>query len=145
MVTYPSSFRRFRCMVSEKSSSEIFSHFPFFSKSMHPLITILLWEMPNDDRNMLTKFQLNPSYRLRAMAKTSSDFVTIQQQQLEGADLNVKTIACSSDPARGNLHQEKQSKSSAKPHAIKGSKHAAAESEHATAKSFTAAIQLRGM
>ena len=79
------------------------------------------------------------------MAKRSSGFVTMQQQQLERAELNVETIACSSDPARGHLHKEKQSKSLAKPHAIKGSKHAAAESEHAAAKSFTAAIQLRGM
>lgn len=77
---------------------------------MHPLITIFLWEMHNDDRNMLTKVQINPVYRLRAMAKTSSGFVTMQQQQLEGANLNVETMACSSDPARGHLHKEKQSK-----------------------------------
>ena len=94
-------------MVSEKSISEIFSHFPFFSKSVHPLITILLWEMHNDDRNMLSKFQIDPLCRLGEMAKTSSGFVTMQQQQLEGADLNVETMACSSDPARGHLHREK--------------------------------------
>lgn len=66
--------------------------------------------MHNDDRNMLTKFQINPVYCLGEMAKTSSGSVTLQQQQLEGADLNVETIACSSDPARGHLHKEKQSK-----------------------------------
>jgi hypothetical protein len=122
IVAYPSSFSRFRCTVSEKSISEIFSHFPFFSKSVHPLITILLWEMHNDDRNMLTKFQINPIYRLGEMAKTSSGFVKMQQQQLEGADLNVETIACSLDPARGHLHKKKTSqKSSAKPHATKKS------------------------
>ena len=110
MVTYPSSFSRFRCTVSEKSISEIFSHFPFFSKFMHLLITILLWDMHHDDRNMLSKFQINPLYRLGEMAKTSSGFVTMQQQQLEGADLNVETMACSSDPAKGHLHKEKKSK-----------------------------------
>jgi len=110
MVTYPSSFSRFRCTVSEKSTSEIFSHFPFFSKSVHPFIMNLLWEMHTDDRNMLTEFQLNPVYRLGEMAKTSSGFVTMQQQQLERAELNVETIACSSNLARGHLHKEKQSK-----------------------------------
>ena len=44
-------------MVSKKLISEIFSHFPFFSKSVHPLIAILLWEVHNDDRNMLSKFR----------------------------------------------------------------------------------------
>ena len=110
IVTYPSSFSRFRCTVSEKSTSEIFIHFPFFSKCVHPLITNLLWEMHNDGRNMLTEFQINPIYRLGEMAKRSSGFVTMQQQQLERAELNVETIACSSDPARGHLHKEKQSK-----------------------------------
>ena len=110
IVAYPSSFSRFRCTVSDKSSYEIFSHFPVFSKSVHPLITILLWEMHNDGRNMLTKFQINPIYRLGEMAKRSSGFVTMQQHQLQRAELNVETIACSSDPARGHLHKEKQSK-----------------------------------
>ena len=72
------------------------------------MITILLWEMHNDDRNMLSKFQINPVYRLGAMAKTSSSPVKIQQQQLEGADLNVEMNSCSLDPARGHLHNEKK-------------------------------------
>lgn len=75
---------------------------------MHPLITIFLWEVHHDDRNMLSKFQINPIYHLGEMVKTSSGFVTMQQQQLEGADLNLETKACSLDPARGHLHKEKQ-------------------------------------
>ena len=82
--------------------------------------------MHNDDRNMLTEFQINPVYRLRAMAKTSSGFVTMQQQQLEGADLNVETMACSSDLARGHLHKKRNNQRlAAKPHAIKKPMHAA--------------------
>ena len=77
---------------------------------MHPLITSLLWEMHHDDKNMLRKFQINPLYRLGEMVKTSSGSVTLQQQQLEGADLNVETNACSLDLVRGHLHKEKQSK-----------------------------------
>ena len=57
---------------------------------------------------MLIKFQINPVYRLGAMAKTSSGSVTMQQQQLERADLNVETIAWSLDLVRGHLHKEKQ-------------------------------------
>ena len=110
IVAYPSSFSRFRCTIFEKSSSEIFSHFSIFSKSVHPLITNFLWEMHHDGRNMPTKFQLNPVCRLGEMAKRSSGLVTMQQQQLERAELNVETIACSSDPARGHLHKEKQPK-----------------------------------
>ena len=72
IVTYPSSFRRSWCTVSEKSTSEFFSHFPFFSKSVHPLIRNLLWEMYNDGVNMLTEFQIKPIYRLGEMAKRSS-------------------------------------------------------------------------
>ena len=71
---------------------------------------ILLWEMHNDDRNMLRKFQINLVYRLGAMVKTSSGPVKIQQQQLEGADLNVETNACSLDLVRGHLHKEKNQK-----------------------------------
>ena len=63
--------------------------------------------MHNDGRNMLTEFQINPIYRLGEMAKRSSGFVTMQQQQLEWAELNMETIACSSDPARAHLHKEK--------------------------------------
>ena len=73
---------------------------------MHPLIAIFLWEVHHDDRNMLSKFQIDPVYRLGAMAKTSSGPVKIQQQQLEGADLNVETNACSLDLVRGHLHKE---------------------------------------
>jgi len=75
---------------------------------MHPLITILLWEVHHDDRNILSKFQINPLYRLGEMAKTSSGFVTMQQQQLERAALNVETNAWSLDLARGHLHKEKK-------------------------------------
>ena len=95
IVTYPSSFSQFRCTVSEKLSSEIFSHFPILSKYVHPLITILLWEMHHDDRNMLNNFQIDPVYRLGAMVKASSGLVKIQQHQLEGADLNVEMNSCS--------------------------------------------------
>jgi len=76
--------------VSEKLISKIFSHFPFFQKFVHPLIAIFLWEVHNDDRNMLSRFQIDPIYRSRAMEKTSFSLEKIQQQQLEGADLNVK-------------------------------------------------------
>jgi len=71
-------------MISEKLISSFFSHFPFFSKSVHPLISILLWEVHNEDRNVLSKFQIDPVNRLGEMAKTSSGPVKIQQQQLEG-------------------------------------------------------------
>jgi hypothetical protein len=95
--------------------SEIFSHFPFFSKSVHPLITIFPWEVHHDDRNTLSKFQIDLVYRLEAMAKTSSGPVKIQWQQLEGADLSVEMNFCSMHPARGHLHKENNQKSSAKP------------------------------
>jgi len=74
---------------------------------VHPLITILLWEVHNDDRNILRKFQINPVYRLGEMAKTSSGSVKIQQQQLEGGGLNVEMNSCSLDPSRGHLHKKK--------------------------------------
>jgi len=106
IVAYPSSFSQFRCTVSEKLISEIFSHFPFFSKSVHPLIAILLWEVHHDDRNVLSKFQIDPVYRLGAMVKTSSGPMKIQQQQLEGVDLNVEMISYSLDPARGYLQKK---------------------------------------
>jgi len=80
-------------MVSKKLISEIFSHFPFFSKYVNPLIEILIWEVHNDDGNMLSKFQIDPVYRSGAMVKTSFGPEKIQQQQLEGADLNVKPAA----------------------------------------------------
>ena len=123
IVAYPSSFSRFRCTVSEKSSSEIFSHFPFFSKSVHPLITNLLWEMHNDDRNMLRKFQLDPLWRLGEMSKTSSGLVKMQQQQLGRADLNVETIVWSLDPARGRLHKKKTTKNHQSSHHATTSTH----------------------
>ena len=71
---------------------------------------IFLWEVHHDDRNVLSKFQIDPVYRLGEMAKISSGLVKIQQQQLEGADLNVETNACSLDLVRGHLHKEKQPK-----------------------------------
>ena len=74
------------------------------------MITILLWEVHHDDKNMPSKFQINLVHRLEAMAKTSSRLVKIQQQQLEGADLNVETNACSLDLVRGHLHKEKKPK-----------------------------------
>lgn len=89
IVAYPSSFSQFRCTVFEKMISKIFSHFPFFSKFVRLLIEILLWEVHHDDRNMLSNFQIDLVYRLGAMAKTSSGPVKIQQQELEGADLNI--------------------------------------------------------
>jgi len=75
---------------------------------VHPLIAILLWEVHNDDRNMLRKFQIDPVYRSGAMEKTSFCLVKIQHQQLDGADLNVETNSCSLDPTRGYLHNKKQ-------------------------------------
>ena len=39
---------------------------------------------------MLNKFQIDLVYHLGAMVKTSFGPVKIQQQQLEGADMNVK-------------------------------------------------------
>ena len=110
IVAYPSSFNGFQCTLSEKLISVIFSHFPFFSKYVHPLIAILLWEVHNDDRNMLRKFQIDPIYRSGAMVKTSSGSMTMQQRQLESADLNMETIAWSLDLAREHLHKEKKSK-----------------------------------
>jgi len=103
---------------------------------VHPLIEILLWEVHHADRNMLSNFQNDPIYRLGAMAKTSSGPVKMQQQQPEGADLNVETNACSLDLVRGHLHKEKTTKNhQPSPHATKGSKHATAKYEHATTKS----------
>jgi len=93
-------------MVSEKLISVIFSHFLFFSKLVHPLIAILLWEVHNDDRNMLSKFQIDLVYHSGAMAKTSFCPLKIQHQQLEGADLNVEASSCSVDPTRGYLHKK---------------------------------------
>ena len=110
IVTYPRSFSRFRCTVSEKLISEIFSHFPFFSKSVHPVITILLWELHHDDRNMLNNFQIDLLSRLGEMAKTSSGSVKIQQQQLEAADLSMEMNSCNMHPARGHLHKENNQK-----------------------------------
>jgi len=82
---------------------------------VHPLIAILLWEVHNDDRNMLKKFQIDLVYCLGAMAKTSSGPVKIPQQQLKGADLNVETNACSLDLVRGHLHKENSYEPSTKP------------------------------
>ena len=90
IVTYPSSFSQFWCTVSEKLIFVIFRHFLFFSKSMHPLITILLWEVHNNDRNMLSKFHIDPIYRSGAMEEKRLCHVKIQRQQHEGANLNVK-------------------------------------------------------
>ena len=55
---------------------------------------------------MLSKFQIDPLWRLGEMSKTSSGSVKMQQQQLERADLNVETIVWSLDPARGHLHMK---------------------------------------
>jgi len=46
---------------------------------MHPLIAILLWEVNNDDRNMLNKFQIDPIYCSGAMEKISFSLEKIQQ------------------------------------------------------------------
>ena len=115
IVDYPSSFSRFRCTVSEKLTSAIFSHFPIFSKSVHPLITNLLWEMHHDGRNMPTKFQLNPVCRLGEMEKRSSGPVKIQWQQFQDADLNVEMNACCMHLDRGNLHKKTSHESATKP------------------------------
>ena len=55
---------------------------------------------------MLSKFQIDPVYRSGAIAKTSFGPEKIQQQQLEGADLNVEASSCSVDPTRGYLHKK---------------------------------------
>ena len=68
---------------------------------------------------MLSKFQIDPVYRLGAMAKISSGLVKIQQQQLQGADLSVEMDSCSMHLARGHLHKENNQKLVAKPHAIR--------------------------
>jgi len=70
--------------------------------------------MHNDDRNVLSKFQIDPVYRLGAMAKTSSSPVKIQQQQLEGADLNMEMNSCSLDPARECLQKQNNHTSDSK-------------------------------
>ncbi len=69
-------------------------------------IGYLLREMHNGDRNMLTKFQIKPIYRLGEMSKTSSGSGKMQQQRLGRADLNVETIVWSLDPAIGHLHMK---------------------------------------
>jgi len=71
--------------------------------------------MHNDDRNMLTEFQINPLHRLGEMAKTSSGPVKIQWQQFEGADLNVEMNSCCMHLARGHLHKETSHESATKP------------------------------
>eukprot|EP00253_Pinus_taeda_P017274 PITA_17274 len=137
IVAYPSSFSRFRCTVSEKSTSEIFSHFPFFSKSVHPLITNLIWEIHNDGSNMLTKFQIKPIYRLGEMSKTSSGLGKMQQQQLGRADLNVETIVWSLDLARGHLHVKNTIKDQQlSHHAIIKSMHAARSAHNSSRQPF---------
>jgi len=55
---------------------------------------------------MLSKFQINPVYRSREMAKTSFCPMKIQHQQLEGADLNVEASSYRVDPTRGYLHKK---------------------------------------
>lgn len=94
-------------MVSEKLTFFTFSHFKFFSKSVHPLTTSLLWEVHNDDRNMFKKFEVNLIYRLGAMEKTSRCPAKIQHQQHEGVNLKDETDFCNLDPARGYLHKKK--------------------------------------
>ena len=129
IVAYPSSFSQFRCTVSEKSSSEIFSHFPIFSKSVHPLIMNLLWEMHHDGRNIPTKFQLNPVCRLGEVAKRSSGLVKMQQQQLECANLNVETYSCILDLGRGYLHKQNNHTSDSKEIISQMIHHAATETD----------------
>jgi len=102
-------------MVSEKLTFVIFSHFPFFSKSMHPLIAISLWEVHNDDGTMLRNFQIDPVYHSRAMEKISRCLVKNQHQQLEGASLNVETNSCSLGLAKGHLHKENNHELATKP------------------------------
>lgn len=137
IVAYPSSFSRFRCTVSKKSTSEIFSHFQFFSKSVHPLITNLIWEMHNDGSNMLTKFQIKPIYRLGEISKTSSGSGKMQQQQLGRADLNVETIVWSLDPARGHLHVKNTVKDQhSSHHVIIKSMHAARSAHNSSRQPF---------
>ena len=116
-------------MVFEKLISEIFSHFPFFSKSVHPLIEISPWEVHNDDRNMIRKFQIDLVYHSGAMAKTSFGPVKIQQQQLEGADLNVEMNSCNLDPARGYLHKKNNHTSDCKELITKRIHHATTETD----------------
>jgi len=82
---------------------------------MHPLTTILLWEVHNDDRNMLKNFQVNLIYRLGAMEKTSHFPTKIQHQQHEGANLNIETDSCSLDPARRYLKKKNSHVSTIKP------------------------------
>ena len=118
IVMYLSSFSRFRCLVSKKLTPVIFNHFQFFSISVHPLTTILLWEVHKNDRSMLIKFQVNPIYRLGAMEKTSCCLVKIQHQQHKGANLNVEAGSCSVDPAKGYPHQKISHVSANRPECI---------------------------
>ena len=142
IVAYPSSFSGFRCTVSEKSTSEIFSHFPFFSKSVHPLITNLIWEMHNDGSNMLTKFQIKPIYRLGEISKTSSGSGKMQQQQLDCAELNVEMNVWSLDPARGHLHEKKTVKDQhSSHHAIIKSMHAARSAHNSSRQPFDSQVR----
>jgi len=106
---------------------------------VHPLITILLWDVHNDDRNMLIKFQINPVYLSGAMEKTNFCLVKIQYQQLEGANLNVETNSCSLDPARGYLHNKKIAMNQRPSH------HATTETNACSNKKDPATRRLTGM
>ena len=52
-----------------------------FSVITHPLTTIFLWEVHNDDGNMLKKIQVNPVYRLGFMDKTSHCSINLQDTE----------------------------------------------------------------
>lgn len=73
--------------------------------------------MHDDDRNMLPEFQINPIDCLVEMAKRSSGFVTMQQQQLERAELNVEMIACTQIRPEDTCTWKNNQILAAKPHA----------------------------
>lgn len=77
-----------------------------YNENLEFIDAIFLWEVHHDDRNMLSKFQIDLIYRSGAMAKTSFCPVKIQHQQLEGADLNVEASSYSVDPTRRYLHKK---------------------------------------
>ena len=133
MVTYPSSFSRFRCTLSEKLISEIFNHFPFFLKSMHPLITIMLCEVHDDDRNMLSKFHINLIYRSGAIAKTSFGPAKNSTSAAWGCRSEREASSYSMNLARGYLYKGKTTMNQQPSHHATTKTNACSSQKHLTA------------
>lgn len=134
IVTCPSNFSQFQCTVFKKLTSVIFNHFQFFSISVHPLTTIFLWEVHNNDRSMLKSFMSIQSIVWELWRK---QVVVLQKSSISSMRVQIRRMKQTSATyiqPEDTCTRKIATHQIAKSIQHKGSRHATMEYEHAAAK-----------